>query len=283
MKIAAWTVPVRAGFVARAAVFAVAAAAPGAALAQSQADDWKFRAQIYLWAPSISGQTNFPVSTGGYAVNADFSDVLENLEFAFMGTLEARQGRWGVLTDFIYLNFRSDKSATRDLTISGPGGVIQIPANATADANLGLRGWQWALAGTYALIDRPGYELQALGGLRMLKMDTSLSWNFTSNIGGLPPTVRSGSAIDKSTWWDAIIGVRGRANLGDSKWFVPYYLDVGTGETDLTWQAMAGIGYAFRWGEITAAYRHLSYDFASNDALKDLSFSGPLVSVGFSW
>jgi len=33
--------------------------------------------------------------------------------------------------------------------------------------------------------------------------------------------------------------------FGESrKWFVPYYLDVGTGESDLTWQAMGGIGYS---------------------------------------
>ena len=50
---------------------------------------------------------------------------------------------------------------------------------------------------------------------------------------------------------DGIVGVKGRARLGSaSPWSVPFYVDVGGGESDLTWQAMGGISYAFKWGEI---------------------------------
>jgi hypothetical protein len=35
--------------------------------------------------------------------------------------------------------------------------------------------------------------------------------------------------------WDAIVGLKGRATFGEEhRWFVPYYLDVGTGESSLT-------------------------------------------------
>jgi hypothetical protein len=43
-----------------------------------------------------------------------------------------------------------------------------------------------------------------------------------------------------------------------SAWFVPYYLDVGAGDSYLTWQALAGIGYKFKWGETAAFWRYLS-------------------------
>ncbi len=43
--------------------------------------------------------------------------------------------------------------------------------------------------------------------------------------------------------WYTIVGVKGRLNFGASReWFVPYCIDVGTGESDLTWRGVAGIG-----------------------------------------
>jgi hypothetical protein len=126
-------------------------------------------------------------------------------------------------------------------------------------------------------------SLQVLGGFRYLKVKPSLEWRFTGNIGALPPFAVAGSASADPGAWDVIVGAKGRVRLGDSAWFVPYYADVGTGQSDLTWQAMAGVGYAFSWGDVTAAYRHLAYKFPDSFALKDLSFSGPAVALGFRW
>lgn len=53
---------------------------------------------------------------------------------------------------------------------------------------------------------------------------------------------------------DGIVGVKGRLALGSaSGWFVPHYADVGAGDSHLTWQAMAGIGYAFQGFELIGA------------------------------
>jgi hypothetical protein len=41
------------------------------------------------------------------------------------------------------------------------------------------------------------------------------------------------------------VGVKGRYTFGDDgKWFVPFYLDVGTGQSQLTWQISSGLGYS---------------------------------------
>jgi hypothetical protein len=87
----------------------------------------------------------------------------------------------------------------------------------------------------------------------------------------------------KPDYWDAIVGVRGRFNFDQSRWFVPYHLDVGTGESDLTWQASVAVGYAFDWGDVQAAYRQVGYHFDASSPLQRLTFTGPLVSVGFKW
>jgi hypothetical protein len=86
------------------------------------------------------------------------------------------------------------------------------------------------------------------------------------------------------TNWDVIFGVRGRFAFGSQKaLFIPYYLDMGVGDSDLTWQGVAGLGYAFGWGEIVAAWRHLYYDMSSGSAIDEISFSGPVAGVTFRW
>lgn len=267
-----------------AALSLVATAAPASAQ-DLTAGEWKFRAQIYGWLPSVSGSTALPPSSGsgGVAPNVDFSNYMDALQFAFMGSFEARKGKVGLLTDYIYLNFEADKSARRDVNLGGPLGVISIPVGAAADVNVGLKGNAWTLVGTYAAIEDSQLDLQLLGGFRYLKIKTTVDWRFTGNIGSLPPYAVAGTASDSPDAWDAVIGAKGRLKFGTSPWFAPYYADIGTGQSDLTWQAMAGVGYTFSWGDIVAAYRHLDYKFPESFPLKDLSFSGPAVALGFRW
>ncbi len=59
---------------------------------------------------------------------------------------------------------------------------------------------------------------------------------------------------------------------------MPYYLDVGTGESDLTWQIMGGIGYSYQWGDIVATWRYLDWNNKPDKALQGLNLNGPLCS-----
>ena len=64
---------------------------------------------------------------------------------------------------------------------------------------------------------------------------------------------------------------------------MPYYLDLGTGNSQFTWQAVAGVGYSFSWGELFAAWRYIDYDFKSGKPIQSLSFNGPAIGVAFNW
>jgi hypothetical protein len=275
-KIMAWTSAVTLSLV-------LAGMAPSTVLAQSKSDEWQWRGTIYLWLPSVNGTTSMPADSGGTTVSADVDQILDSLDFAFMGQLEARKGRWGGFTDFIYLDFSNDKSNTRSVNLSGPGGIINVPANASMYANMDLKGLVWTLAGTYTAVEKPGYEMLVLGGVRYLGLDIDLNWQTTGNIGALPPVAQSGSASSKPDYWDAIIGVRGRADLGKSNWYVPYYVDIGTGNSNNTWQGALGLGYRFKWGEVTGAYRYLHYNFNGGEPLNDVSFGGFGLGVSWRW
>jgi len=58
-------------------------------------------------------------------------------------------------------------------------------------------------------------------------------------------TDRSGSRKASFKNWNGVVGVKGRFSFGANReWFFPYYADVGASQSELTYQLMAGIGYA---------------------------------------
>jgi hypothetical protein len=265
------------------AVVVAALLASSGALAQQtagEAEPWQFGLSIYGWFPNISGQTAFEPPGGDSEFEIDIEDILDNLEFVLMGTFDVRKGRWGILTDVLYMDVGASESGTRKASIGRRG----LPVNATADVNLDLKSWIWTLAGYYRALDRNGLTLDVVGGARYLDVEQEVEWDITGNVGSIAPPDRKGEAEASLSNWDGIIGVRGRFAFGaDKAWFVPYYLDVGAGDSDLTWQGIGGIGYAFHWGEVVAAWRYLYYDLPSSKEIEDMNFSGPQIGVTFRW
>ena len=261
---------------------AVVVAASGAAVdAQAQmtpTDELRFRATVYGWFPGLSGTTEFPSGAGGPSIDVDAKDLIDSLKMAFMGSFEVQSGKWGGLVDWIYTDVGSDKSGTRDFSIHGQ----QLPVGLNANLSLDIKTNILTLAGTYAVIEKPDYSMGLVFGARMLNMDQTLNWTFN---GTVPIGIaRSGTSDISMTNWDAIIGVRGRARFGDDRrWFVPYYGDVGGGNSKFTWQAMTGLGYSFKWGDIIAVWRYLDYEFKSGDPVRSLTFNGVAAGVSFNF
>jgi len=266
-----------------AALLAVALAglAPVAAQAETTDSPWEYSASIYLWLPSIGGDTSFPSGGGGgSSVDVSSQDVIDSLKMAFMGTISAKKDKWGIWSDLVYADFGDSKSGSRDFTI----GNVGIPANVDAKLSLDLKTWIWTVAGTYEIAKTPKYTADFLAGARYLDVTQKLDWTINGDISGLPAVSRSGSSEVTPSFWDAIVGVKGVAYLGDEhKWFIPYYLDVGTGQSDLTWQVNAGIGYRYNWGALVATWRYLDYNFSSSDKIQSLNLNGPLFGATFQW
>lgn len=241
---------------------------------------WHYTFSIYGYVPSVDGTSRFPVDSGGTPINVDAGAILDRLKFFAMGTAGAHNGTWGVFTDVIYLNFTGGQSASRDFTI----GNIGLPADASASFDWDLKGWVWTLAGEYRVVSDPSFTVDVLGGARLLDIRQSLSYSIAGSIGPLDPLARSGQISGKESAWDAIVGVKGRYAFGDRRqWAVPFYLDVGAGESQSTQQVAAGIAYQFGWGEVTAMWRYLRYNTKTNRVFEDIHFSGPLIGATFRW
>lgn len=263
-------------------VLGTACLTPPLAAAQPGVDALTWRATLYGWIPDVSGQTNFSTGAGGPSIGLSPSDYLDMLQMVFMGSLDVRgPGRWGALTDFIYLKFGESKSATRGFALGPDGGV---PAGVTLDANMDLKGWSWTLAAMYSLSRSPSYESNLLLGARMLKVKQTLDWTFNGNIGTIGLPSRSGRSEADGTNWDLLVGAKGNLAISaDRRWYVPYYFDIGAGDSRLTWQALVGVGYSFGWGAVTAAWRYLDYELKDDPKIESVTFSGPGIGVTFRW
>ena len=153
-----------------------------------------------------------------------------------------------------------------------------------AEAGYDIRGWSWTLAGAWRAVSHPTYFLDAIAGARLLDIRQNLDWTLSGNIGSIALPDRAGAREIRLREGDAIIGVKGRYTFGDGgRWFVPYYLDVGAGDSDLTTQAVVGLGRSFGWGDVVGSWRYLGYKMKPREGLQDLSFNGPMVSAVFHW
>jgi hypothetical protein len=258
-----------------AAVLLGALVFPAVAQTPATTGAWTWRATIYGWFPSFNGTSNFKDLPGGGNIDTDVNTggYLDRLQFAFMAALEARSGPWSVIGDGIYLNFGNHNARIK--SIGGPGGNVSIPLS--SDSTTNLEGFVGTLAGGYAVWQQPGARTEVLAGLRYARIKSSIDWEFSGPAGVLPPT---GSKEGTTSLTDGIVGMRGTVDLSN-QWFVPWWVDIGAGSSRFTWQALAGIGYRFGWGDVLVAYRHLAYDFDQNRVASDVSFSGPAVGVAF--
>lgn len=262
----------------------VLAALPCSAAVDPFDGNWRFSVTPYVWMPNVNANLDYDLppraaellGDGARALSAEVgpNDYLDDLQFAVMLSGDVRKGRWSVYTDFIYLDLGSQDSHVR--SVRGLRG--EALATVSRQAEIDISSTVWTLGGGYTVAHDNWGNLDLLAGFRYLSMDTDLKWQIDGS--GDRLAVASSVSNDQEEW-DGIVGARGRILFGDTNWFMPYYLDVGTGSSNWTWQAILGVGYRFGWGETTLAIRSLSYDFDEHDA--DIRFTGPAIGVTFRW
>jgi hypothetical protein len=261
-------------------VFLPLALAPqtAAAVEDTYDGEWHFSLTPYLWLSAFNGTFHINTPSGGRTINvhASAGDILKSLKFGVMAMGEARHGEWSVFTDLIYARLADDKTEVRSVT--GPGGLVEIPVTVAAKAGLKLT--VWTTAGAYSLYHEGNTTADAFVGTRYLGTSPSLEWQFTGPLMLLP---QSGRVERDTQQWNAIMGFKGRYAFGASPWSIPYYADIGTGGSEVTWQAMAGIDYAFSWGDVSLMYRYLYFRPGGTKLVEDLAMHGPALAVKFTF
>ncbi|MFZ1641045.1 MAG: hypothetical protein WAV07_06320 [Candidatus Contendobacter sp.] len=233
------------------ACLAVALATP--ALAQDSG--WSFALSPYAWTPGFTSSVE--TAWGTVEVDKSIGDVLSDLDLAFMGAFEARNGRWSLIADLVY----ADLSQSRPT----PLGVLFSRAEIETEAKL-LSGY----AG-YRVFEGGQVAVDLMAGFRVNSIDLDIS---------LAPGLLAGQRFGMSeTWVDPLIGGRARFDITD-RWFATVFADVGGFRvgSDLTWQIFGSLGYQFneRWS-VQGGWRYFAIEKTINGRDVEIDLNGPLL------
>ncbi|MFL9982607.1 hypothetical protein [Paraburkholderia sediminicola] len=224
---------------------------------------WQFEFTPYLWAAGFSGWSRVGARTPTVKFDANFSDVVKNLNFGAMGTLEARNGRWAILFDAIYVKL----SKTSAPLLGGALGTARLKGDETV----------LQLAGAYRVLDSPVTPLDMLVGVRFTDIYGQLSFSQSALLPNGP------SRSDGTNWTDGFVGVRA-AYVISEKWSVVGYADAGTGGTKYSWQLYGGVNYNFSKTIVgKLGYRILTQKYDQPDFLYNVRTSGVFAGVGIKF
>jgi hypothetical protein len=228
-------------------------------VAPVQEDEWEFALGVYAFMPEITA-----TAANGYDINIDFDQILESLDMTAMIAFMARKGRWSLGSDLIYLAMGND--------------IYGAPGASSSRVALQLKTWIINPVVGYTVLDGNWGHLDVMGGARYLYMKQQVGVSVASPILGNTHAYASSSGAS----WAGIVGIKGQLDLSE-KWFMPYYLDVGTGDSDLTWQAYLGIGYRFENFDLVLSYRYIDWDLGTGGPLTSLDSKGPQLGIRFEF
>jgi len=248
---------------------------------------WSFEVTPYVWFASINTNINFdlPPALGG-TVSASpsigFGELISHTNLAFMGTAEVRYDKFTLLTDIVWLNVGGIASRFKSITFTNHP-AIPITAAANDSQGLKVNTEIWTLAGGYTVLQGPWGNVDLLAGFRLAAMSSRMNYSLGIAIAGPLGNGATfggiGGVSTSGSWMNGIAGVRGSIRIADTGFFVPYYFDIGTGASNLTWQISSGVGYHTRLADVSLTYRYLS--FSQSSSIQDLSIKGPLLAATF--
>jgi len=220
------------------------------------ADDWEWSVTPYGWAINVDLDTGVDQPSGS---TVDFSDLVDNLDFAGQLHLEGRKNRFGFLVDFTNLQL-SDRTSQGQFELDTDTTVSLLEA-----------------AAIFSLADGTP-RTEVLLGVRSLKLDLKVKLESSGPLGF---TQRVSEDV---TLTDIMAGIRYVAPLSD-KWTVVVRGDVATGDTDFTWNASAIVGYQIgKSSTLQFGYRYLNIEFDEQGPLDpEMTISGPEVGITFNF
>lgn len=260
----------------------VASTAPSA----SAEAGWTFAVTPYIWLPTIRTTLSFNTPRNGTVtstISAGVGDYISKLNFGLMGGAEARLGRFTIMTDLIYTNASLTTNDVRLSTFNPGNAPISISRSQQVATGTRLAATIWSVAGGYTLQQGAWGNVDAVVGMRMLVVGDTTNYTLTSSILLPNRTIglsRTGSLTLSDANPDAIFGIKGRYDIPNSRFYVPFYVDVGTGSLPFTWQIYTGIAYRVAsWIDVSAGYRYMEFESGSSRGVHDLSFGGALVAA----
>jgi hypothetical protein len=228
------------------------------AAAPVRAEGWTHEIAPYLWASGMNGTVGVADVTAD--VNADFGDIVSNLDMGFMGAYRGTNDRLSVALDAIYMSLGAAGKGQHGV-LKADVGMDQL----ALEADVG-----------YEVIDR----LTLYGGLRYNDLESDVK--LTGPLGARRASL-------SENWVDPVVGALYRIPL-DDRWSLNLRGDIGgfgvgsdfawQGLVNLRWQAKPTLG-------VIMAYRYFDMDYENGKGANyfryDMAISGPALGVVFTF
>ncbi|MNX25430.1 hypothetical protein D3C86_554770 [compost metagenome] len=223
-------------------------------------EEWRVSASPYAWASGISGKVG-QFGQQPARLDSSFSDIVSELDLAFMGAVEARYKRFSLLGDVMYSQLSTGGNTQH--------GILSRRVEMTSESFSGFFG-----AG-YSVLESDRGHLDVIGGGRLWRASTKIALKG----GALDGKSRS----DSATWIDAVAGLRGQYALSEH-WYLTGWGVIGAGEAKLDWDATAALGYQFKSDlSVVLGYRALGVNFRRNGFVYDVIQQGPIVGLAYQF
>ncbi len=218
-------------------------------------DSWNYGAEAYLWGASVGVDTS-----GGDSIDVEFDDLIKKLKLGAMGYLGAEKGKWRLAADFIYLDVDDNVDE------------FVLPGIKFDEAE--LKAWLVAPTVGYEVGRTDSSRFRIYGGARYLWTETTVSVKTSA-----PLPSEKFSEKEKATLLDGFVGFHGLTDLND-RWYATYLIDVGTGDSDVTYQGLASINYRFDSIDASFGYRYIRWEL-NDEFIDELDFSGVFAGAKF--
>ncbi|HEX7331115.1 MAG TPA: hypothetical protein VF290_06430 [Pyrinomonadaceae bacterium] len=237
------------------------AASQSTAPATSQSaspEDWEFSVTPYVFLPRLRGTIGVVGETA--EVNASFADIFRNLDFAAMGTFEARKRNWVVLVDGMYMSLSGQKVT---------------PSPFFSDIDVEVKEVVITPQVGYRVVRTERGSIDLLAGARIWHVNTHLTFQ---------PRIRPLVDVEGSrNWVDPIVGARGTASLSPRTFVLGEFDAGGFGVgSDFTGQVFGGVGFQLKPRvALIGGYRYLRTDYVKDSFIFRTSLSGITLGAKF--
>ncbi len=212
----------------------------------------------YFWAIGVDGE----ISAGGQSVNFDqsFSDLISNVDVAFMGLAVLSYDRFVLYADYNYVAL-SDDARTKN------GVFVPVGTKVKAELDLDI--------GTYG----GGYRFDTFG-------KNTIDLLVGAQLTNLEPEVRilGQHFQNNDSLTDTVVMLRPSFQLSERWRFNPAFAYGVSGDSDTTYTLMPQLQFQFsesfagRFG-----YKKIHYEWDDNGPNSDIDLSGLFVGVGWTF
>jgi hypothetical protein len=243
-------------------IFVVTVILPGIAMAE---DTWNYRLSPYAWFAGVKGEASTLPGAPVAPIEVSPSDALSDSQVSFMLIFEAKKKRHGMLVDLIYTDSESDTTLVDSIGLT----LKSISRNKLYSA-----------AYEYEIYNKNKSIVDVIAGARYWKVDTIME--FGGGLGFL-----AGQRIRSSeSWIDPLVGVKGRAPIGDSKVYAAGWLATGGFgvKSDSFYDISANIGY--QWTQAigtTLGYRMFDVDYENGSFVYDMKQEGWALALTWAF